>query len=977
MNYEKERREELDQAIFAKYEKLGKNQRAGDAQSFDLQDFHELNAGERRSFVKEYLNNGHTLAELLLHLGLSDKNNWDEGNAKLKELINTISYLAKDFNTDIQRELYNLFDGDSTNDGINNNEDGDTTRQIQRLFLDNCTSGDLKNIIKDALNEMKKRPLPNSSSIFLENLLKNDRNNKAGVIIEELGFKGWANEREQIGKLSPDRANNFNLIREFGLQKYNKAADGSVTISRADIRLLTGKERENLYCDIIAKFPDPRAQTLLTDLIAQGLLDGLSKSSLDNFGAANIRKVNTAGEDNKQVMASAIASALENGINRGIEAGVYPQTATVDIPDRDAAGNSFYIMVYDNMFCNDVVAGVSHPRDVATKYFGEFQNSNLFQGINQLVDDDYDKAVKSAREIVNAKEIKTAPKAEASVHTAQADEDNKAYRDALSTQISIKEHDEPDKTYYVSSTVRPLGYNVVAAAAARSTPTSFPGDINKLITSPYSCDYQSPPGVSTISYKEAKYEINNESLVAVVLLMNAGYKLDGITADQIKIKDPDGLTYTIASKIENNGPEVIVTGSDGVKYQLTITNNSITSVKVSAGEDSLEYNITDNDEHFNVIFPDGYTIKSDSEMEFSFDLPDGVDVEKFKETAIYFVSATRDGDSIGNPTPADVRKALKFMQGLANIDFNVQIQNGNKESIEIYMERVTAALESVFVELGVPPRGADPNNKNWLDIMLGPKDFSSDYIDNCPGHFLCRTLKDSYKNADNDGNVKTDNLLNAAHNICTSQNGQQELFRNNKSLLMCESIHVYNGSERAAAEVTASRISSGQFGDSAAFKNFALQHQGNNGPLLLAAAIYGLGKNPPPTGLPEISLQSDKGTITGIKFKSASGEFILSIDGESLNDNNDYKLLLAELRFLESIKEGKNFEKALAELKKQFEENSTPVPSYVRTNPNNEGRVEQSIRENTIENIRENALSRMRDYADTHSMQFSFAAVPE
>lgn len=1165
--------------LLVTYEKLGKNQRAGDAQSFDLQDFHELSGSERRSFVKEYLNNEHTLAELLLNLSRNAENESWYSTAKLKELVDTISNLAKDFNTVTQRGVYNLFDGNHINDRIDNNEDGDTTRRMQRLFLENCNPDDLKNIIKDALNEMKKTPLPNNSSKFLENLLKNDCNNKVGIIIEGLGLKGWANERKQIKYLSPDRADSFDLVREFGLQKYNKAVDSSGTISRADIRLLTGKERENLYCDVVAQFPDARAQTMLTDLIAWGLLD-LGGGSHDNVGAANIRKVDTA--DDKQAMANAIVSALENGIKRGIEAGVYPKTNDTDIPGKDTHGNSFYIMLYDNLFGNDRVLGVSDPRNVAAAYFGEFQKSDLFQGINQLVDDAYDAMVKSARDIVNAKEIKTASKAEASV--TQANENSEAFRESLSGQISINSESKlilPPG----SGPARPLGYAVVTTylrnTAANKEPILFPPQENIItLNSLYSCEYRQYQSVIT-GGADGKFEceIDNTSLAAFVSLMNAGYEFYDISAEQIRIKGPDNLIYSL--DIKTNGVDVVLTGPDKVKYKLIMKNNLIDSVEVAVNENSPpviygpdrtdsgalitraassvkakdyfshngitytmtkngdildsfgkiyklnkdgsftangflfemkinndttsiyvreisteitldsdssfthngikyivtknsagitiltangaecqvedgwfnnvpgfdykiegnqviavsesqeishmiteisfngvkytatidqnhnitgltdlygnqytsntnndgtksftsqnvpgfqfeyniqnrnftvieEYNIAANDEGFTVTTPDSYAIKPDGKVEFSFNLPEGTDIEQFKETAIYFVSATKDGDAIGASTPADVQKAIRFMQGLANIDFNVQADE--KGNIIKYMERVTTAVEKIFVELGLPPRGNDPDNKNWLDMMLGPKKYDANVVESMPDHFLCKALERGFSSADGNGKVTVNGLLADAHNICTSTSGQQELFRNGKSLLLCESIHVYKGDRRAEADTMASRISSGQFGDNTVFKNSVRKHQGNNGPLLLFTAAYGLGKNPPPAGLPEISLYPNIGAdpITGIKFKSADVEFILSIDVSQIKDE-EYALLLAELRFLAKIND-EDFEEELEALEK-----SAAKLNYVR-----EDRTIIYNKDSLIESVRESALGRMRNFVETHSVYFNF-----
>jgi hypothetical protein len=326
---------------------------------------------------------------------------------------------------------------------------------------------------------------------------------------------------------------------------------------------------------------------------------------------------------------------------------------------------------------------------------------------------------------------------------------------------------------------------------------------------------------------------------------------------------------------------------------------------------------------------DGFTINSEGKISVSFDLLAGIDAEQFQQMAIAYLSATRDGAAIGSPTSEDIGKLMAFMKELSGIFINWDTKS---------LEERRTALISAFCELGLPPQGNDSNQQNWLDIMFPPLTDDGKLPDPLPQpkHFLYNFL-----------NGKSEDMFKAIDELAVGD-GTQELFRNGKSLLMCHNLNVYTGDKREPAVEVASSLTSGKFGDSAAFKNFVYNHTGNDGALLLAAALYGLGKTPPPTALPAVSLIMDGDNITGIKY---GNDFIMSVV-KDIDEN-----LLAELRLLAKI----NDENFLEENRESLEK-----LGYIK-----EGQT-KIFEDSLAEEIRERSLSRVRDYIDTHSVRYIF-----
>jgi hypothetical protein len=248
------------------------------------------------------------------------------------------------------------------------------------------------------------------------------------------------------------------------------------------------------------------------------------------------------------------------------------------------------------------------------------------------------------------------------------------------------------------------------------------------------------------------------------------------------------------------------------------------------------------------------TIPNNNNSTEIIELPEGIDAAEFKNMAIHYLSATKDGAAVGAPGMADLQKVADFMKKLAEVFGENWGESSPKER--------ALALESAFTSLGIPSHGSDPAKLNWLDWQLFPPQ-------GVPGHFLSNFLT-----SDNPADMfraMNENIRNDPTNELT-RNGQSLLNRDN---LVCRT---GDPGQITKAEELAGKISPGQFSGSPAYSSFIGSHNGNTGAILRATAIYCAGREMP--GLPQINLGNDAPPPYTVVFNTSQDNFTMEVEQE-------------------------------------------------------------------------------------------------
>jgi hypothetical protein len=952
------------------WEAEGRN-RTNDSTRVNLNEFY-AKPFERQDFVRAWLSNPNRGGIQGLLLWAMNDEHKGENNQNLKALIDTVAAMAKaptqnGTPNQIAQELYAVFNQPVTD----SDPHGDQNRQIMEFFINNCKITDLESIIKNALLDSAGSPNRNPAQGFLTSLSSLTANNdingscvdKINSCIERIYGDNFTSSvvRTAIEKEFSALGTKLKEMRELGVNGFN-FADGSGTINRADLQLLTGKQRERLCIVLLNQLPNPNAARKLKELTELGLLKGLDAGSWDNIGAAIINKAKNevAKMDPKPDLAAINKKMLElfqpllDGVKTGLDVSpsVYPKD---DVSIGNTKTSSVVLMLYDSVFNNNFGNGLGGTgRSFAQEnlaYKGQSNregdsvlNHSIFNNIKGYRDGGGNsrilkKATDEAKGIVNRAEIKTADvrtartaiqrEGNASVSTAEANKNREACETAARNQVasarSVAPKTPPESgnmvTYSFPARTIPmpdLPDNIKDWTSGTTTITIGQGQTISLNNSGRAINLNTPFGAIVVNDKG---EISGNISQYVTWQENAYVLKEGIeeniNLNGIAFSVYDGNLH-VSSEDKEINYQFCKDGTIKVLDKIGTPTYEIKNGSITMPDDF----ILNNDR--SITTKDGLTVKVNNEVDISFDLPSGINAEQFQEMAISYLSATRDGAAIGSPTAEDLRKLMSFMKELAGV-FN----NWNTAPNNTAEKRKDALIEA-FKTLGLPPPGNDPAQQRWLDIMFPDPLPESETP---PGHLLYNFL-----NADAEGPAK---MFKAMQNLAFGKEGTQELIRNGKSLLMCHNIHVSFGTQRNQAVSAASHIGYNSIQD-AVFRNYFYNHigPGNEGAQLMGLFVFLYGQNPKPAAFEgwDVSLSDSK-----IEFKYNNETFTMDLTKDIID------------KLLENLKESRNLDNIEDDNREEFF-------------------LQEAFKELSLE-ARHSVLTTLNNYVNTHSMRFLFGVV--